>query len=499
MTTTHGTAFEFAAAPKSPTGVLIVPLAARPQPPLESVAAVDAVCDDAVSELVAAGALGSEVGQLAHTTRAGGYRRVLVVSLGDSAKLEPQLVRKAAASAARWLIGEKLAAATLWLENLAALGVEDAPAEWAMGMALAGYRFDQYRQTDKATPRRIRVGLLARESGRVQRTLPTIRTAATIAAAVNYSRQLAQQPGNVIQPQSLAAEARAVARRHKLTCTVLDAAKLAKLGMAGLLAVGRGAEHAPCLIRLDYRGARGARNNTVIVGKALTFDTGGYSIKPSAGLAGLKYDKSGGCAVLGVLQAAATLKLKCNVTGLIGAAENMVSARAYRPGDILKMASGKTVEVTNTDAEGRLVLADALWYAQEHCRPTALIDIATLTGGARIALGTAAAGLMSNDDELSAALGECGRRTHERLWRLPLWDDFRDLIKGNDTDIVNSPDKREALCIVGGVFLREFVRDQVPWAHIDIAAVATEDSGPQKGATGFGVRLLVEYLRRSPA
>jgi leucyl aminopeptidase len=237
----------------------------------------------------------------------------------------------------------------------------------------------------------------------------------------------------------------------------------------------------------------------VLVGKAITFDTGGYSIKPAKGMEGLKFDKCGGVSVLGVLKAAATLKLKCNLVGIVAAAENAISERAYRPGDILKMASGKTVEVISTDAEGRLVLGDALWYAQKYCKPTALIDLATLTGGVGIALGQAAAGLMSNDDSLAADLGECGRRTHERLWRLPLWEDYRELIKGADADIKNAAGKQEAHAIVGGMFLKEFVNDDVPWAHLDIASVAiteSDNAGGGKGATGFGVRLLIEYLRR---
>ena len=208
----------------------------------------------------------------------------------------------------------------------------------------------------------------------------------------------------------------------------------------------------------------------------------------------MKFDKCGGTTVMGIMKAVASLKLPCNVVGLIAAAKNAVSHEAYMPGDIIKMGSGKTVEIISTDAEGRLVLADALWYAQKHCKPTVMIDFATLTGGVVTALGKTAAGLMSNDDELSAELGESGRRTHERLWRLPLWDDYRELIKGQDSDIKNSNNKRHAHPIVGGMFLKEFVDDKTPWAHIDIAGPATTDN--DKSATGFGVRLIVDYLQR---
>jgi leucyl aminopeptidase len=327
-----------------------------------------------------------------------------------------------------------------------------------------------------------------------------MKTAVQLAEAVNYTRQLAQQPGNVINPKTLATEARKLAgSSKKMTCKVVEGPRLKQLNMNGLIGVGQGAEHPGRLIQLDYKGNPNSKNRLVLVGKAITFDTGGYSIKPSAGLANLKYDKTGGCTVMGVVKAAALLGLKCNVTALVAAAENMVSDKAYRAGDILKMANGKSVEVTNTDAEGRLVLADALWYAQKYCKPTALVDMATLTGGVMVALGSVAAGLMANNDSLAADLEESGRATRERLWRLPLWDDYRDLMKGVDSDLVNSSPKRDAHCIQGGIFLKEFVENKTPWAHLDIAAVATNDAGGGKIASGFGVRLMIEYLRRNYA
>lgn len=494
----NGTRFEFAGSTKTVKAgtVLIVPLIAKPQPPMELIAAVDKLCDDAVSELVDVGGLGDDVGRIGHTTRSGSYRRIVVVSLGPGEKLTGAEVRRAAAATARWLIEEKVARAALWVEGLRAASFESAPYDWATGMALAGYRFDEHRKADDKRPAKVQVSVVARDAARSKAALVGLREAVTLAEAVNYGRQLSQQPANIINPKTLADEARRLANRYKLKYQVIQPPRLKQLGMNGLLAVGQGAEHESRLIRLDYHGATGRRRNIVLVGKAITFDTGGYSIKPSAGLAGLKYDKTGGCTLMGVIRAAAALKLKCNMTVLVAAAENMVSDRAYRPGDIIRMANGKTVEVTNTDAEGRLVLADALWYAQQHCKPTVLIDMATLTGGVGVALGTAAAGLMATDDQLAAALGESGRRTHERLWRLPLWDDYRELMKGNDSDLVNSSAKRDAHCIQGGIFLREFVEDNVPWAHLDIAAVASADQNGTREATGFGVRLLIDYVQQ---
>ena len=497
--TPNGTEFDFTTGGKGSLAgdVLLVPLLAKPQPPMELVTHLDKLCDDAVSELLSVKAIREDVGHLSHTTRGGACRRVLVVSLGDAAKLGPRDIGRAAASAARWLIAERLTSATLWLDGLTTTGLEHAAAEWAMGMALAGFRFAEYKEPDKKMPTRVRIHVRSSESGHVERVMSQIREARVIADAVNYTRGLAHQPANVINPAALADEARRLVRGTKLKCTIIAATGLSKLGMHGLFAVGQGAKHPSCLIQIEYRGAPTTRTRTVLVGKAITFDTGGYSIKPSAGLEWLKFDKCGGAAVLGILKAAAALKLKCNLVGLV-AAENAISEHAYRPGDILKLMSGKTVEVISTDAEGRLILADALWYAQEKLKPTAIIDLATLTGAVSVALGNAAAGIMSNDDGLTGDLGEAGRRAQERLWRLPLWDDYRELIKSNEADIKNAAGKRDAGTIVGGMFLKEFVKEGTPWAHIDIAAVATDENGKGpggKGATGFGVRLLIEFLR----
>lgn len=494
----NGTICEFSGGRKATGGesVLIVPLAASPAPAMELLSHVDAVCDHAVSELIGVGAVRDDAGHIAHTTRTSRYRRVVVVSLGERDKLDAARIRTAAGSAVRWLMAEKISKACLWMDGLATSGVERATAEWAMGMALGGFVFAEHKSHNDA-PEKVRLRIDSGTKGQVERVLPQVREALWVAEAVNYTRALAHQPANVINPATLAREAEKLARQPKIKCSVLNAAQLKKLKMNGLLAVGAGAQPGPCLIKLEYKAAPRARTTIVLVGKAVTFDTGGYSIKSAAGLEGLKYDKCGGVTVLGVLKAAAALKLKCNLVGLIAAAENAISDRAYRPGDILKMASGKTVEVISTDAEGRLVLADALWYAQKHYKPTALIDLATLTGGVGVALGKGAAGLMANNDELAAQLDESGRRTQERLWRLPLWDSYRELIRGNDSDIKNSAGKREAHAIVGGMFLREFVADDVPWVHLDIAAVSTRENGAgRKSATGFGVRLLVDYLQR---
>ncbi len=250
------------------------------------------------------------------------------------------------------------------------------------------------------------------------------------------------------------------------------------------------------MIVLEYPGKGKHKKPVVLVGKAITFDSGGYSIKPSDSMVGMKYDKCGAMAVLGVMRAAAELKLDTPIVGIICAAENMLSEKSYRPDDIIVSLSGLSIEVISTDAEGRLVLADGLTYAQKNYQPRAIIDLATLTGGCVVALGNVRAGVVSNDTELYESLYESGERTWERIWRLPHDDDYAAMIEGRDADIKNSAG-RAASPVTGGMFLKEFVSDDVPWAHLDIAGVADLEKGTDysvPGATGFGIRLLLDWL-----
>jgi leucyl aminopeptidase len=288
-----------------------------------------------------------------------------------------------------------------------------------------------------------------------------------------------------------------VSKEFGLTVKVIQYDELVSLGAGGLAAVGKGSKDKPRLLVIEYKGA-GTEAPVALVGKAITFDTGGYSLKPSEFIVGMKYDKAGGVSVLATIIAAARLKLKINLVAIIPAAENMISSEAYRPDDILKMLSGLTVEIVSTDAEGRLILADALTYAQNTYKPRAIIDIATLTGGVKIALGSRRAGLLSNSDELAATLQNAGETTGELLWRLPLDDEYFDLLKSDDADMKNSG-PREAQTIVGAIFLKQFVSDDFPWAHLDIAATGEADSEKPwcgKGPNGFGVRLMLEAVKK---
>ena len=323
-----------------------------------------------------------------------------------------------------------------------------------------------------------------------------------LAESVNITRTLSETPPNIATPDYIASEARAMARKTGLKCTVIKGAKLLEEKLTGIHTVGMASENAPCLVRLEYTPARVKRGAkpVVLVGKTITYDSGGLSIKVGGSMRGMKRDKDGGCAVFGAMHAIATLiKPDVPVVALLSCAENAISDEAYRPDDILEFRNGVTVEVTNTDAEGRLVLADALCWACDKEKPAAIIDMATLTGGVVVALGSTFAGLWCDDDNLRKTLEAAGEATGDRVWRLPHDQQYRDMMKSQPADIVNSAPVREAHPIQGAAFLSYFVTEGTPWAHIDIAGThATEkDSGAFiPGPTGYGVRLLAEAIAK---
>src|SRR5438034_385901 len=327
--------------------------------------------------------------------------------------------------------------------------------------------------------------------GEVTRT--AIRRAAAVAAGHRLTRQLQMLPGNVCTPSYLAERAKQLADQHGFKLTVFDRAKLQQEGMGALLAVAQGSDQEPRFIVLEYRGA-GDAPPVALVGKGVTFDSGGISIKPAQNMEDMKFDMSGAAAVLGTFETLGLLKPKVNVVGLIPATENLPSGHAVKPGDVVKSHFGKTIEIINTDAEGRLILCDALSYVRRF-KPAAVIDIATLTGAVVVALGQVAIGAMGNDEAPLAEVREAGERAGERCWPLPLWDEYRDLLKSDIADVKNSGG-RGAGSIAGGWFLREFV-EGYPWVHLDIAGTAyTDGEGPHqaKGPTAVGVRLFTEFI-----
>lgn len=426
----------------------------------------------------------------------------LIASLGKTAEIDAERIRRTAGLAAQWLIGQSYSeTVALSVESRGDLDAVEATIAAAEGFILGSYRFDRHKTSDsnrrknEAMPKRIEL-LTPRVTASLR---SAINRAQQVCAGTTLARDVAHEPPNVINPVTLATRARKVARQAGLTCKVFDHKQLERMGMGGIIAVGRASKTPPRLIEISYRPKSGANKKPIVlIGKAVTFDTGGYTIKPGTGMLGMKYDKCGGAAVLGAMRAVASDKPRVPVVGLIAAAENMISGDAYRPDDIIKMKNGKTVQIVSADAEGRMLLADALAYAHGAHKPRAMIDLATLTGGVVVALGKSAAGIFSNDESLTDALVESGQRVHERLWPLPVWDEYADLIKGDDSDLKNSAG-REAHAICGAIFLKQFVDAKTPWAHLDIAGMSDVDSDQPycpKGATGFGVRLLADYLMR---
>lgn len=453
-------------------------------------------------ERIKPGQPGKKVGDIlfVETTAADSERtsHKLLVSLGPGEKVNADAIRRAGGAVAKWLDQHEVPEVGLPTSNLRDTGIEGAVSAFCEGLLLGAFRFERHK-TKIEEQVITAVHLLA--EGDDAGLKEVVAHTSAIAAGVNLAREWSHEPPNVINPVTLAARASDLAAENGMQCTILGENELIEIGAGAILSVGLGSKTPSQMIVLEYAGDGPGLGTppVILVGKALTFDTGGYSLKSTTGIVGMKYDKCGGMTVLGVMQAAAALKLSVPLVGILGAAENMISSDAYRPNDIITTLSGKTVEIISTDAEGRMVLSDALTYAHTHYQPRVIIDLATLTGGVVVALGNVRAGLMTNDESLGEALMAAGERTHERLWRLPLDEDYFELIKGDDSDLKNSSGKRQAHSIVGGIFLKQFVPDEVPWAHIDMAGLATvEEDMPYnpKGATGFGVRLLMDYLKR---
>jgi leucyl aminopeptidase len=375
------------------------------------------------------------------------------------------------------------------------LAVKDSDAAWrARHAALAAgdalYRFDAMK-SKKSPPRPLKsvVFALTRKAGEAAATRGAAEGRA-IAAGVALAKDLGNLPGNVCTPTYLADQATSLARECKLGVTVLERREMERLGMGTLLSVAKGSREPPKFIELRYQGAAKSAKPVVLVGKGITFDTGGISIKPAAEMDEMKFDMCGAASVLGTMRAIAALRPKLNVVGLVPTTENMPGGAASKPGDIVKSMSGQTVEILNTDAEGRLILCDALTYA-ERFAPAAVVDIATLTGACVIALGHVASGLFANRDELADELVAAGRNSWDRVWHMPLWDDYQEQLKSPFADFANIGG-RPAGSVTAACFLSRFA-GKYPWAHLDIAGTAWT-SGKNKGATGRPVPLLTTFL-----
>lgn len=431
-----------------------------------------------------------------------GPERLILVGLGESKACSPEKVRQAVAKAIKEAMTFKVGSGALVLPPLAKCQgePEDLVEAAALGAELGQYRFTELKtkkeELEKVKPLDSLTLVLAEGevSPKMEAAIPVARITAE---AVSLARDLVNRPGSMVYPQSLAEEAERLAGELGLDVQVYDVEAAKKKGMGSFLGVAQGSTaHPGRVIVLQYNGAGPDKEPLAIVGKAITFDSGGLCIKSGDNMKTMKNDMAGGAVTLAVLSAAARLKLDINLVGVVPAAENMPSGEAYRPGDVLKSLSGQTIEVINTDAEGRLILADGLTLANEF-KPKAIIDLATLTGACVIALGVKCAGLFSNDDALSEDLLAASRATGEKIWRLPLIEEYAaDKLKSDVADFKHTGG-REASSITAALFLEKFVAG-TPWAHLDIAGTATTtDPGPDmtEGGTGFGVHLLLRYLR----
>jgi len=418
-----------------------------------------------------------------------GELTLAMVGMGKKAPLGQETVRQAAGEIVRAALRDRGARVLFVLPEPPGWALSKAAAE---GAILAGYSFEKYRGRSENEPPRFEVETLLLADG----DEAGLQTGAILGEAQNYARDLANEPGNVITPESLAETARRISEESGLECTIYDDEAIRQMGMEALWSVGKGSKNKPRLIHLAWKPGETARERIALVGKGLTFDSGGLNIKTGDFMRTMKGDKSGACAVLAAMSAVSALGLPLEVHGLIGAAENMPGGDAYRPDDILRAKNGKTIEIDNTDAEGRLTLADVLCYASD-LEPSVVLDIATLTGSCHIALGDYTAGLFSPDETLVGQLMEASRLSGERLWPFPMDDErLRKKLKSDVADLVNAG-SRYGGAIFAAMFLEEFVKRGIAWAHIDMAGTdhSKEEYGyVPKGFTGFGTRTMLEFL-----
>lgn len=423
--------------------------------------------------------------------------RVLLVGLGKPDAFRIDTIRQASATAAT--TARRLGVSSLALV-LPACAVEPMEVAQALteGALLGLYTLKKYKTvSDSELQDNLRELQLIAQNTTVQRALESgMKHGQILAEAVNMARDLSNGPGNDVHPSYLAQKAQEIAAQTSLRCQVLDVDGMREYQMGCLLGVAQGSNQPPAFIILEHAPNGPKEKPIVLIGKGLTFDSGGISIKPAANMEEMKMDMSGGAAVLGTMQALAYMGYPRRVVGLVPSSENLPSGNAVKPGDILRAMSGKTVEVINTDAEGRLILADALAYAVQELQPACMIDLATLTGAVVVALGSGATGMMGTDSVMMDRLRAAGEYSAERVWELPLFEEYSKQIKSDFADIKNVSSGRDAGSIIGGAFLKEFVGD-TPWVHLDIAGTAwTRENRPYipKGATGVGVRLLVKTL-----
>ena len=430
-----------------------------------------------------------------------GPDRLLLVGVGDRSEISAEKLRVVGGLAAKAAGAMNLAEMVMglapgWLSG--PVDLKAAVQAAVEGVVLGGWRFDELRSEPHGDNQRAplsSLGILVPTAKSRENARTAAEVGYAVASSQNYARGLAVRPANIVTPRYLADEAKRTGAELGFKVSVMGPSAMEKDGMRALLAVAKGSDQEPRFIAMEYEGGKKKARPVVLVGKGVTFDSGGLSLKSPQNMESMKCDMSGAAAVLGAMRAIALLKVHANVVGLIPAVENLPSGHALKPGDVITSRSRKTIEVLNTDAEGRLILADALSYAARY-EPAAMVDIATLTGACVIALGHEAIGLMGTDEDLIKEIRGAGDRSGERVWPLPLWPEYREQVKSDVADIKNTGG-RPAATITAAMFLREFV-GSVPWAHLDIAGTAWADKGKAyqpAGPTGVGVRLFTEWVR----
>jgi len=459
---------------------------------------VDKAIGGGISAAIRDGDFGGKWGETLYLRPAKGVAapRILVVGLGKQEKFTLDLVRQSALPVLRLAKKKKIATVASVLHGAGAGGLDpkEAARFLGLGAVLSGYEYDRYKSEKEGRVSRFQVVERHREgAAAIARGLAE---GTKLGEAINWGRDLVASPPGDLRPDGLARAARSLGG-GKVRVKVYGKKEAERWRMEGLLAVGKGSDVSPRLIVAEYRGGTPGTPWTALVGKGVTFDTGGISLKKWDGMEKMKYDMAGGAGMLATLRAAAALGIRRNIVAIVPAAENMPSGTAYRPGDVLRMMSGKTVEVLSTDAEGRLILADAITFARKRYRPAVILDAATLTGACVVALGSVTMGMMGNDPKLLDRMREASEASGEKAWELPLHEEYFEQIKSDIADIKNIGGP-EGGAITAGYFLKEFAGD-TPWVHMDIAGVAwreKEKMGYAPGPTGVPVRLLVEFLRR---
>jgi len=477
---------------KQKTGVLVVPLFSAQRLP-KHIKDIDQAHADVIGKTIKLGDFDGNLNTLAWLPGNQTNQRLLLVGCGARAEFGPASGYRLACSLATALTAGKASDALLVLDDLPLSDADATTFLEQLATELTTTRY-QYRQTltkSLAEPALRKVAIKPLATVSLAQQKKAIATGQHIGSGVNLTRELVNLPGNICTPTYLSQQARKLGRQHsKLKVSVLGEAKMRELGMGSLLSVGQGSDQPSQLIVMEYRGGPAKAQPYALVGKGITFDTGGISLKPGAKMDEMKVDMGGAGSVFGTLSAIAEMDLPINVVGVVAAAENMPSGRATKPGDVVTSLSGKTIEILNTDAEGRLVLCDALTYVARF-KPVEVVDIATLTGAIIVSLGNVATGIFANDDSLAQALSDAGEQSKDRGWRLPLWDDYQKQLDSKFADIANIG-TGGAGSITAACFLARFA-EQYKWAHLDVAGTAFQ--GAPKGATGRPVPMLVQYLR----